>query len=76
MRPMLSGGSADDKLTFGTHIAKTRNKAIKTTIPLAKIMPNNGGPKSFIRKLICNKYYMLQQFYPLQWNKAAEKEIL
>lgn len=46
------GVQLDDKLCFKQHILNIRDKAMKTATSLARIMPNCGGPKPQIRKLI------------------------
>lgn len=46
------GVQLDEKLSFKQHVLNIRNKGLKTATSLARIMPNCGGPKPQIRKLI------------------------
>lgn len=46
------GVQLDDTLGFGQHVRNIRDKALRTASSLARIMPNCGGPKPHIRKLI------------------------
>lgn len=46
------GVQLDDNLSFKQHVLNIRDKAMRTTTSLARIMPNCGGPKPQIRKLI------------------------
>lgn len=46
------GVQLDDTLSFRQHVQNIRDKALRTATSLARIMPNCGGPKPYIRKLI------------------------
>lgn len=46
------GIQLDDKLGFGQHVRNIRDKALRTASSLARIMPNCGGPRPYIRRLI------------------------
>ena len=46
------GVQLDSQLNFKIHLQNIRDKALKTANILAKIMPNNGGPKPSTRRLI------------------------
>lgn len=46
------GVQLDDKLSFKQHVLNIRDKALRTATSLARIMPNCGGPRPHIRKLM------------------------
>ena len=51
------GVEIDHKLSFGPHIVKVCEKALKTASTLARIMPNVKGPSEMKRRVLCSTVY-------------------
>jgi hypothetical protein len=64
----------DDRLNFNSHIDYICEKASRSQVAIARIMPNSGGPKSSTRRLIAGVVRSILRYGCVAWASAIESK--